>query len=165
MNSIPTCTHQETYVAQSIFVRRIQWLTRCTLCVLGVAMLILPIPNACLHTCPFTLCNREARPWRTSVSSRFGLQFANSGLLSSRSFGTSCFCTGSNVFTLRSYQKGKMIDDRCVAMCRSQILHLGPLDKRCAIRLSIIFNSWCYFWRHGRWLGWWSPTWQSTLLH
>ena len=48
-------------------------------------------------------------------------------------FGTSRFCTRSNVFTFGSYQKGKMSDDRCVAMCRSQTFDLGPLDKACAL--------------------------------
>jgi len=68
MTSIPTCTHEETYAAQSMIVQRIQWLTRCSWCVLPIAMHMLLIPNACLHICPFTLCNHEARTWRTFMS-------------------------------------------------------------------------------------------------
>ena len=75
MTSTPTCTHEETYAAQSMyvqrmqmFVQRMQWHIKCSWCVLPIAMHMLRIPNACLHICPFTLCNHEAKPRRTCMS-------------------------------------------------------------------------------------------------
>jgi hypothetical protein len=89
---------------------------------------------------PFHTLQSRSKTTENIYVSRCGWQFAKSGLLSSRLFGASRFCTRSNVFTFGSYQKGKMSDDPCVAMCRSQTFDLGPLDKRRAIRVGSLSN-------------------------
>ena len=110
------------------------------LCVcLELQCFILLTPSA-LPLQMFSLMSITRPESSESLSSWRVFRFSISGLPASRSFGTSRFCTGSNVFTLWSLAMEKGMTLAIFAMCHAQAQTqlLGPLDRCCAHCVNIM---------------------------